>query len=312
LVALSGGRDSVALLHLLLALRGEFGYALAALHVNHGISPNADTWQAFCQHLCKGMGVPLTAEQVDVQRDAPEGLEAAARVRRYEVFARSNADWVAFAHHRGDQAETLLFNLLRGTGLAGATAMPEARSIGEGRRLIRPLLGISRDEIDSYLRRHRLDWIDDESNADTGYARNFLRHRIVPLLQSRFPAAETKLASAAAHFAEARDLLDELALNDLAGEPPCFPLPVARLSALSEARARNLLRFLLAKHGVQIPSAQRLVELLRQLKEAKADRHPAASFGGFRISRRRGRVDLEQDLTLDTQYSGVCGTIESK
>ena len=295
LVALSGGRDSVALLHLLSAMRPEFGYSLEALHVHHGISPRADAWQAFCQRICAEMAVPLTVEKVVVKRDAPEGLEAAARARRYEAIARTEADWVAFAHHRGDQAETLLFNLLRGTGLAGAAAMLQVRSLGQGRRLIRPLLDIDRTQIDSYLQRHRLDWMEDESNTDTGFARNFLRHRIMPLLQSRFPATEKKLASAAAHFAEARDLLDELALIDLAGEPPCFPLPLSCLSTISEARARNLLRFLLAKQGVQIPSEQRLVELLRQLKEAKPDRWPAATFGSFRISRRRGSVILEQD-----------------
>lgn len=295
LVAFSGGRDSVALLHLLSALRAEFGYLLEALHVHHGISPGADAWQAFCQRFCADRAVPLTVEKVEVPRDAAEGLEAAARGRRYEALARSDADWIAFAHHRGDQAETLLFNLLRGAGPAGAAAMPQVRPLGYGRRLIRPLLDISRAEIDSYLQRYRLDWMEDESNTDTGYARNFLRHRIVPLLRTRFPAAERKLASAAAHFAEARDLLDELALIDLAGEAPCFPLPLSCLSAISEARARNLLRFLLAKQGVQIPSEQRLVELLRQLKEAKPDRWPTATFGSFRISRRRGSVILEQD-----------------
>jgi len=295
LVALSGGRDSVALLHVLRTLRAEFGYELRALHVHHGISPRADVWGAFCQNFCELTGVPLTVESVDVPRGAPEGLEAAARARRYEALTQLDTDWVAFAHHRGDQAETLLFNLLRGTGLGGAAAMPEVRPLATGRRLIRPLLGVNRVEIDRYLQRYRLDWIDDESNADTGYARNFLRHRIVPLLQSRFPAAEKKLASAAAHFAEARDLLDELALIDLGGEPPYFPLPLSCLNALSEARARNLLRFLLAKHGVQIPSAQRLVELLRQLREAKPDRWPTATFGNFRISRRRGIVNLEPD-----------------
>jgi len=295
LVAFSGGRDSVALLHLLGGLRGNFGYSLEALHVHHGISPRADAWREFCQRFCADKGLPLTIETVEVERNAPEGLEAAARVRRYEALARSDADWVALAHHRGDQAETLLFNLLRGSGLAGAAAMPEVRHLGGGRQLIRPLLNIGRAEIDSYLQRHHLDWMEDESNADTGYARNFLRHRIVPLLQSRFLAAEKKLANAAAHFAEARDLLDELAVIDLAGEPPCFPLPLSRLGALSEARGRNLLRFLLAKHGVQIPSEQRLVELLRQLKEAKPDRWPAATFGRFRISRQRGKVNLDQD-----------------
>lgn len=295
LLAFSGGRDSVALLHVLQTLREEFGYELAAVHVNHGISPSADDWHAFCEALCAKLGVPLTVAKIDVPRAAPEGLEAAARDLRYEVFSRMDADWVTLAHHRGDQAETLLFKLLRGAGLAGAAAMPEARSLGSGRRLLRPLLGVGRTEIDSYLQRQRLGWIEDESNIDTRYDRNFLRHEILPRVQSRFPAAEKKLAGAAAHFAEARQLLDELALIDLAGGSPSFPLPASCLTALSEVRARNLLRFLLAKHGVRIPSELRLTELLRQLREARPDRWPTARFGGFRIFRRRGKVHLEAD-----------------
>ena len=295
MVALSGGRDSVALLHVLLSLRREFGYDLAAVHVNHGISPNAGDWQRFCESSCADLGVALTVETVDVARDAPEGLEAAARDRRYEALGRADADWISLAHHRGDQAETLLFKLLRGTGLAGAAAMPEVRPLGEGRRLIRPLLDVSRVQIDAYLEERRLGWMDDESNADAGYARNFLRHQVMPLLNSRFPAAEKKLASATAHFAEARDLLDELARLDLAGESAEFPLPLACLTRLPEPRARNLLRFLLARHGVQIPGEQRFRELLRQLREAAPGRQPAANFGSTRIFRRGGRIYLESD-----------------
>ena len=293
-LALSGGRDSVVLLAVLLVLRQRFGFELAAVHVNHGLSPRADDWQAFCEGHCALAGVPLTVARVEVPRNAAEGLEAAARAQRYEALNRVGADWVAFAHHRADQAETLLFKLLRGAGIAGAAAMPEVRALGGGARLIRPLLRVGRGEIDAYVAQHGLSWMEDESNRDTRHARNFLRHQVLPLMQTRFAAAEKKLAGAAAQFAEARDLLDELAVIDLAGDPASFPLSASRLAALPEARARNLLRFLLSRHGVYIPSASRLVELSRQLREAKPDRLPSANFGHHRIVRQRGKIRLEQ------------------
>ena len=123
-----------------------------------------------------------------------------------------------------------------------------------------------------------LIWVDDESNTDSRFSRNFLRHEVLPLLAARFPASEQKLAAAAERFAEAGRLLDELALIDLAGKPPTFPLPVSCLIALTEPRGRNLLRYLLAQHGVGIPSDERLLEVVRQLREARPDRHPAAVF----------------------------------
>jgi len=191
------------------------------------------------------------------------------------------------AHHRDDQAETLLFNLLRGTGVAGAAAMRERSG-----RLLRPFLSVGRDDIMRYAAEHRLDWVEDESNADTRHARNFLRHRILAPLSQRFPAAAKNLAGAAARFAEAQDLLDDLARADL-GSVTDFPLPVATLQALDEPRARNVLRYLLARRGVPIPGEARLREALRQMLSAAADRHPALQLGRHRLTRRRGLLYIE-------------------
>jgi tRNA(Ile)-lysidine synthase len=153
---------------------------------------------------------------------------------------------------------------------------------------------VGREEIHQYAIAHRLEWIDDESNADTRYSRNYLRHRIMPMLQQRFPAAERRLASASARFAEAADLLDELARVDLGNHPPAFPVPVACLAALTEPRARNVLRFLLASHGVGIPSEERLAELLHQCLTARPDRHPSSVFGEHQLCRRAGNILLEK------------------
>jgi tRNA(Ile)-lysidine synthase len=283
-VGLSGGRDSVALLHGLARLQKD---GLSALHIHHGISPNADRWAMFCENYARQLGVPFACAHVVVDRDSTDGLEAAARRARHQAFADSKADWIVLAHHRNDQAETLLFNLLRGAGIAGAAAMRESNG-----RLLRPLLSVGRDEIECYARAQQLDWIEDESNAEIRHSRNFLRHRIlVPLIQ-RFPAAARNLAGAAARFAEAQDLLDTLARQDLDGRTE-FPVPVAILQALDEPRARNALRYLLARHAVPIPSEARLREALRQMLTAGIDRHPALHLGHHRLLRRCGQIYLE-------------------
>jgi tRNA(Ile)-lysidine synthase len=292
-VGLSGGMDSVALLHAL-AVRWRAAhhavppFNLSALHVHHGISPNADRWAAFCANYAQQLGVPYSNVRVEVERASKDGLEAAARRARHAVFAATAADWVMLAHHRDDQAETLLFNLLRGTGIAGAAAMRECSG-----RLLRPFLAIARSEIKRYASVHRLEWCDDESNADVRHSRNFLRHRILAPLSQRFPAAAKNLAAAAARFAEAQDLLDDLARLDLGENSGDFPLSLDKLRALDEPRARNVLRYLLGQRAVPIPSEARLREALRQMLDARADRHPALVLGAYRLLRRRDRIHLE-------------------
>lgn len=292
-VGFSGGRDSTALLHALHTLKSEFDFKLGACHINHQLSPNAAKWQSFCQAFCDDIGVKLNVIPVNVPRTSPEGLEAAARAERYNAFGELACDWLVLGQHRGDQAETLIFNLLRGAGLAGAAAMPETRDVRPGMRLIRPLLGVARMEIDAYLIRHGLSWVEDESNVDTDFSRNFIRHQVMPVLQSRFSAVEDNLAAASVRFAEALALLDDLALLDLAGTPPRFPIETVILAKLTESRGRNLLRFLLTQHGARIPSEARLIEALRQLLRAGPDRHPTIVFGDWRMCRRRSKVHLE-------------------
>lgn len=288
-VGLSGGVDSVVLLHALVALRQETpsAFSLSALHVHHGLSPHADRWEAFCRERCACLAVPLACVRVTVERGSQDGLEAAARRVRHTAFAAADADWIVLAQHRDDQAETLMFNLLRGTGLAGAVAMRERNG-----RLLRPLLAVGREAIEAYARSYGLAWIEDESNADLRHTRNFLRHRILPELHGRFPAAGKNLAAAASRFAAALELLDALARADLGGADD-FPVDAACLDRLDEARARNALRYLLSRQQVMIPSEARLVEAVRQMRSAAPDRHPALVFGERRLCRRRGRLYLE-------------------
>lgn len=267
-VGLSGGRDSVVLLHALAALRG-FGLAvdLSAVHVNHGLSANADTWAAFCDTLCTALGIPLAVVRVEVPRvGCGEGLEAAARRSRHAVFAGCDADWLALAHHRDDQAETILFRLLRGAGVGGAAGMPAERPQAGGPRLIRPLLDLPRSLLAAYAEENALRWVEDESNADSRHRRNHLRRQVMPRIEERFPGAAQVLARAGRHFAEAALLLEELAKIDRAAAVGVQGrIDLARFKVLSKARAGNLLRSELLAAGFQAPEARWLEEALRQL-----------------------------------------------
>lgn len=271
-MGLSGGCDSVVLLHILAVLGPR--ERLRAVHVHHGLSENADRWAAFCTDYCRDLGVELRVERVEVDRHSGRGLEAAAREARYTAFSRSAGELLLLGHHQGDQAETVLFNLLRGAGVAGAAGIPVERR-EQHPRILRPLLDVSRDEIEAYARDQRLDWVDDESNRDTGLSRNFLRHRVLTVLAARFPAAETNLAQAAGRFAEADVLLGELALIDWRAAADGDALKLAKLRELSPPRLKNLLRYRLRELGWHAPAAVRLEEFSRQLRTAGADRHPA-------------------------------------
>lgn len=292
--ALSGGIDSVSLLHVLRALCGRRGILLSALHVNHGISPHADRWQAFCERLCEAWAVPLHVRRVVVEPGDGSGLEAAARKVRYAAFAEMEADWLALAHHRDDQAETLLLNLLRGAGLAGAAAMPTVRDCPgrPGLRLIRPLLEASRAAIEKHARAAGLSWIDDESNADDRHARNFLRSRVMPLLRERFVGCEAALARAASRFAEGEHLLNALARIDAETVLRDGRIVVSRLALLEEARARNLLRFVMRSAGVMPPESATLHEIVRQLRSAAADRQLRFPLENALLYRYRGEAWL--------------------
>jgi tRNA(Ile)-lysidine synthase len=302
LIGLSGGVDSVALLHLLHALAPRYSWQLSALHVHHGISRNADDWAAFCAELCQCLNISLVIERVDITPLREHGVEAAARKLRHAAFARQPCDVVALAHHADDQAETLLLQLLRGAGVRGAGAMAQFFRQDNAPSLLRPLLHCSRGEILEYAAAHRLQWIEDESNADDSYPRNFLRHRILPLLGQRFSGYRAALTRSARHFAEASQLLDELAQLDAAQAVTQDALSIAALQALSPPRARNLLRYFLRHCGMPTPQAAQLDTMLQQLREAGNDAQVHARHAGWEVRRYRGRVYVQPALgKLDLQ-----------
>lgn len=248
---LSGGIDSVVLLQVLHALAPRFGYRLSAIHVHHGLSPNAGEWQKFCSALCLALGVPFKAIKVKVKKQRL-GLEAAAREARRAAFSSLRVDAIAVAHHLDDQAETVLFNLLRGTGIDGASGMPAIGSLGS-KALLRPLLEVARAEIRAYAVERHLAWIEDESNDDEALTRNFLRRRVGPLLESRFPRWRENLARAARHIAGAG------------------------------ADANALLRDFLKRQGLRAPSEAKLLEMLKQFGAGRgAIAHDGATLRVYR------------------------------
>ena len=278
----SGGVDSVVLLDLLLRASKKLRFELAAVHVNHQINPAAGRWAAYCRAFCKQRGVVFTTVRVKVPRG--ESLEAAARDARYRVFAALPADHVALAHNLDDQAETVLLQLLRGAGVKGMSAMPVIRN-----SILRPLLEIPRSEIEAYARRRKLEWIEDESNADVYYDRNFLRHRVLPVLAERYPAYRRTLARASRNLAEAAQLLDDLAAAD--AQLTAGGLEISSLRRLSASRAKNVIRHFLGLHGVTMPNAARLDEGVRQLQSPRAMR-TTIDLGAYLLRRRGNELHI--------------------
>ena len=260
-VGLSGGVDSVVLLH---QLKDR---PVSAIHVHHGLSPNADAWAGFCRALCRRWGVPLTVKRVSVRR-AGRGLEAAARDARYAAFKEIDAEVIALAHNLDDQAETVLMNLLRGAGGRGASGMAERSRLG-AKILWRPLLGTSRTSIEKYAREKKLNWIEDESNADEALTRNFIRRAVGPLLEKKFPKWKESLGRAARHFSK------------------------------QEIGKEDLMRQYLRSKGLKAPSEAKLVEMLKQLASGAPRiklRHDGATLRTY-----RGKLFL--DPALSSRFS---------
>ena len=265
-VALSGGVDSVVLLHALARLSAtQPSWKLSAHHVHHGLSPNADDWAAHCGSICDALNVPLDCTRVTVDRNAGIGIEAAAREARYRALDALAADVIVLAHHARDQAETVLLQLVRGAGPNGLAAMPRL-----SQRYARPLLDVPRSAVQAYALAHQLKWIEDESNLDTRFSRNRLRLNVWPPLVAAFPSAEVTLARAATLQAEAAVLLRDLAMIDLQAISESGVPRVSQLMALSVERQANALRQWAATQSVPVPSFETLREWLRQLKSTNA------------------------------------------
>jgi tRNA(Ile)-lysidine synthase len=271
-VALSGGVDSVVLLHLLHQLQKTHHFTLKASHVHHGLSKNADKWVKFCEKLCAKLSISLDVNYIQLPQKKSLGIEGEARRLRYEKLLKSKTDLVVLAHHEDDQAETFLLQLIRGAGVKGLSSMAH---FDDRRRLWRPLLNASRIDIERYAKKHKLKWIEDESNQNTDFDRNFIRSKILPILKNRFTHIIKVISRSASHLAEAQHLLDDLAELDLKSylksDKYKHKLNVKTLDNLSNARAKNILRYWLEINDQLMPSKDLLDECLRQVLIAKKD-----------------------------------------
>ncbi len=292
-LGLSGGRDSVVLFSILCDFAQAGNYTFECMHVHHGISPHADMWAAFCNELCSSRGIGLKVVRVNLAGAADTGIEASARAARYDALLRGAPDCIVLAHHLSDQAETILLQLLRGSGAKGLAAMTALKR-DDGGRVVRPMLGEPCAQIQAHAEMRGLSWVTDESNADTRFSRNFIRHKIFPLLEGRFPGATRAMARSASHIAEAQRLMDDLAAIDIAPIRGSGGLNVMRLASLDDVRAKNVLRFHFTQHQLVLPQSVHIEELLRQIRSARGDSSLAINLGAMVARCHKGMLLLEK------------------
>jgi tRNA(Ile)-lysidine synthase len=291
----SGGLDSHVLLHALAKLLGT--ESITAVHINHQLSGNANAWQQHCQSCCDALGVSMVTETVTVENSG-QGWEQAAREARYSVFEEllMPSDLMLLAHHADDQVETVLYRLLRGSGPKGLAGMPQARSLGEG-ELLRPLLSYTRAELEEYANAEGLSWIEDESNEDLSFDRNFLRKKVVPVIAERWPDYPARVAHSAALCDETDQLAEVLAAQDLIAvyerpERIGWSIALEPMMTLDVSRQGNLLRHWAGQHQLPQPGHRIVDTVLHELLPARQDAEPLVSWAGVQLRRFHRRLYL--------------------
>ncbi|WP_290702971.1 tRNA lysidine(34) synthetase TilS [Amphritea sp.] len=290
-VGLSGGLDSIVLLHL--AARSLPADRVLVVNVDHQLQQQSSQWAVFCEQQAASLNLPFQCKKVSV--DSSASLERAAREARYQAFGEilQPDDCLLLAHHLNDQAETLLFRLLRGTGLRGLAGIPVTRLLGQA-RLLRPLLNIPRHELLSWAESEQLEWIEDPSNTELTFDRNYLRHKVMPLLQARWPGFAERWGETAGYLRDAEQLQNELAEIDLASVGDRLSLNCTSLIALNRPRRNNLLRYWFQQAGFSI--GERQIQSVQQLISAAGDRQPELKLPGLRVLRYQGAILLHPDL----------------
>ncbi|MEO8062715.1 MAG: tRNA lysidine(34) synthetase TilS [Pseudomonadota bacterium] len=292
-VAFSGGVDSTALAYALSEQRRKFA-SLRLAHVDHGLQSASAEWSKHCARQAKQWRLPFVSLRADIERRRGDSPEAVAREARYALLAQAMepGEVLVTAQHRDDQVETLLLQLFRGAGVAGLAAMPAIAEFSPG-RIARPLLETPRAQILEYAKAHELHWVEDPTNEQTAFGRNFLRHRVMPAIRERWPGVDLAIARSAGHMADAQKLLDAQASADLAASADGAGLSVAVLRALPAARRRNVVRAFVSRAGLETPQANWLQEIIGPMLAARADAQPELRLPGGRLRRRAGRLELE-------------------
>jgi tRNA(Ile)-lysidine synthase len=291
-VAFSGGADSTALLAALCAMP-QPPRALRALHIDHRLQAASRRWSAHCRRIARRLRVPVAVRSANIGAARGESLEAAARTERYRLLGAALApgEVLLTAHHQDDQLETVLLQLLRGSGVAGLAAMPALTSFSGG-VLVRPLLGIPRAALTDWARAQGLTWVEDDSNAQLRPDRNYLRARVLPVVRERWPSAAATVSRSARHAAEAQRLLELLGEADAARASCGAMLSVRLLRRLPPERRRNALRFWISAAGALAPPATRLEEIAGAVLEAREDARPLVAWDGAFVQRQGDLLSL--------------------
>lgn len=314
-IAFSGGIDSHVLLTLCHELRQHHPLKLNAIYINHGLNPSASEWALHCKQICDSNQINFIERNVQVDTTDGGSMEAVAREQRYGVFAEyMDKDSVLLtAHHQDDQAETVLLQLARGAGLKGLSAMPMVKPFAGGQHA-RPLLAFSRVEFEQFANVRQLQWVEDDSNANTSILRNFVRHDVFPLLKTRWPALAATFSRSAIHCAEAQVLLEEYAVEDcikVAGSRE-GTLSIQALLAFSPARVRQVLRVWIQSLGFPLPDTKKMAAIQQDVFFAAADRSPCVEWEGTELRRYRDdlyllapliAVDVNEALTWNLSES---------
>ena len=310
-IAYSGGCDSHALLFAINELRHRLAQQLpcsdiAAIHVNHGLQAESDSWQQHCETVCNELAIDFISIRLELTIPKGESLEAYARTARYEAIRErlQEGDMLLLAQHQDDQAETVLLQALRGSGVKGLAAMPEITEIGS-RWQARPMLSLCKDQIEDYAKSLSSSWIDDPSNDDLRFDRNYLRHQVIPDIKKRWPSMSETLSRVASHQADADQLLTELAFSDW---PSCklndrYQFDTVKMARLSELRQKNLLRFWIGEQcGFPVPDTASCQQILDQVIMAGSNADPELRWADVVLRRYRGVLYIEKYYVEDNRW----------
>lgn len=294
-IAYSGGMDSHVLLTACCEMRTRYAITLRAIHINHGLSAKAALWAKHCARVCAIEGIPYYEFTINIVPYEGMSIEETARSKRYAIFAEQLApnDVLLTAHHQDDQAETVLLQLLRGAGPKGLAAMPQIKPLGRGIHF-RPFLNEPRAALEVFAIKHALKWIEDESNSQTNFARNFIRHQVLPLFKNRWATIENTLARSAAHCAEAQALLEEFAatIEKQVRGAKSQTLSVTKLLSLPSAKQKLVLRYWISSQKFPLPDTKKILSILKNVLTAKRDKTPCVRWDGAEVRRYRDDLHL--------------------
>ncbi len=301
LIAYSGGLDSHVLLHLASQIPQTNNYQVRAMHIHHGLQKVANDWVPHCQQICEELNIPIEIKHLNLTIEKGESLEDVARKARYAALGESLQEDEIFltAHHQNDQAETLLLQLFRGAGVQGLAAMPSIAKFSLGQHA-RPLLNCSRHGLEMYAKENKLGFIEDPSNQDSAFDRNFLRNEVIPELRERWPSIDKTISRSARLQAETKNLLDEFAEQDLLSiqnsSADSNKLTLSKLQSYSLARQKLVIRYWITVNAFKAPSEKKLKHIFTDVINAGEDAQPIVEWEGVEVRRYQGELYIMKPL----------------